>query len=153
MSLPMFGQKIGKFSLNQMATLNRKFTIANFFIILIRPSIRLQRLSYESFGSLFYMLKGDYKAFFAHLFCSVFPRIPCGNAPLKHCFAFLYQKNSYFSLYYLFVKKNLFSFDKSKLFLINSIAFVLSVINHIDILPLNNHLFNNRDIIKTFDIT
>ena len=75
MSLPMFGQKIGKFSLNQMATLNRKFTIANFFIILIRPSIRLQRLSYESFGGLFYMLRGDYKAFFAHLFCSVFPRI------------------------------------------------------------------------------
>ena len=148
----MFGQKIGKFSLNQMATLNHKFTIANFFIILIRPSIRRQRLSYESFGGLFYMLEGIIKHFLLIFFVLCFLRF-CGNAPLKHCFAFLYQKNSYFSLYYLFVKKNLFSFDKSKLFLINSIAIVLLVINHIDILPLNNHLFNNRDIIKTFDIT
>ena len=56
MGLLMFGQMMGKFSLNQIPTLNRKFTIANSFIILIRPSIRRQSLSYESFGSLFYML-------------------------------------------------------------------------------------------------
>ena len=31
-----------------------------------------------------------------------------GNAPLKYCFDFLYQKNTYFSLYYLFVKKKHF---------------------------------------------
>ena len=47
-----------KFSLNQIPMLNHKFTIANSFIILIRPSIRRQSLSYESFGSSFYML-GD----------------------------------------------------------------------------------------------
>ena len=76
-----------------------------------------------------------------------------GNAPLKYCFEFLYQENTYFSLYYLLVKKSIFNFDKSKLFLINSIPTVLFVINHIEILPLNNHLFNDRDIIKNFDIT
>ena len=42
MGLPMFVQTMGKFSLNQIATLNHKFVIANFFIILIRPSIRRQ---------------------------------------------------------------------------------------------------------------
>ena len=47
----------------------------------------------------------------------------------------------------------MFNFDKSKSFLINSIPIVLLVINHIEILPLNNHLFHNRDIIKEFDIT
>ena len=57
MGLPMFGQTMGKFSLNQIPTLNHKFTIANSFIILIRPSIRRQSLSYESFGGLFYMLQ------------------------------------------------------------------------------------------------
>ena len=31
-----------------------------------------------------------------------------GNAPLKYCFDFLYQRNTYFSLYYLFVKKKHF---------------------------------------------
>ena len=56
MGLQMFGQMMGKFSLNQIPTLNHKFTIANSFIILIQPSIRRQSLSYESFGSLFYML-------------------------------------------------------------------------------------------------
>ena len=76
-----------------------------------------------------------------------------GNAPLKHCFEFLYQENTYFSLYYLAVKKNIFNFDKSKLFWINSIPIVLLAINHIQILPLNNHLFNNIDIIKNFDKT
>ena len=35
----------------------------------------------------------------------------------------------------------------------NSIPIVLLVMNHTEILPLNNHLFNNRDIIKNFDIT
>ena len=30
---------------------------------------------------------------------------------------------------------------------------VLLVINHIEMLPLNNNLFNERDIIKVFDIT
>ena len=54
--LLIFGQMMGKFSLNQIPTLNHKF-IANSFI-LIRPSIRWQSLSYESFGGLFYML-GD----------------------------------------------------------------------------------------------
>ena len=36
--------------------------------------------------------------------------------------------------------------------LINSTAIVLLVINHIEILPLNTHLFNNRDVTKNFDI-
>ena len=56
MGLLIFGQMMGKFSLNQIPTLNHKFTIANSFIILIRPSIRRQSLNYESFGSLFCML-------------------------------------------------------------------------------------------------
>ena len=56
MGLPMFGQMMVKFSLNQIPTLNHKFTIANSFIILIWSSIRRQSLSYESFGGLFYML-------------------------------------------------------------------------------------------------
>ena len=56
MGLAMFEQKMGKLSLNQIPTLNHKFTIANFFIILIRPIIRRQSLSYESFGGLFDML-------------------------------------------------------------------------------------------------
>ena len=47
----------------------------------------------------------------------------------------------------------MFNFNKSKSFLINSIPIVLLVKNHIEILPLNNHLFHNRDIIKDFDIT
>ena len=55
--LPIFGQ-MTKFSLNQIPTLNHKFTIANSFIILIRPSIRRQSLSCESFGGFLYML-GD----------------------------------------------------------------------------------------------
>ena len=76
-----------------------------------------------------------------------------GNTPLKYCFDFLYQKNTYFSLYYLFVKKNIFNFDKSKLSLINSIPIMLLVIKHIEMLLLNNHFFNERDIIKIFDIT
>ena len=76
-----------------------------------------------------------------------------GNAPLKYCFEFLYQKNIYFSLYYLFVKKKHFNFDKSKLFLINSIPIMLLVITRIEISPLNNHLFNKKDIIKSFGIT
>ena len=77
-----------------------------------------------------------------------------GNAPLKYYFEFLHQENTYFSLYYLVVKKSIFNFDKCNFFLINSIPIVLLVINHIEILlPLNNHLFNNRDIIKDFDIT
>ena len=70
---------MGKFSSNQIPTLNRKFTIANSFIILIRPSIRRQNLSYESFGGLFYMLGALCKHFvyskYIHLFCSVFPPI------------------------------------------------------------------------------
>ena len=82
MGLPMFGQVIGKFSLNQIPTLNHNF-----------------------------------------------------------------------SSYYLFVKKSVFNFDKIKLLLINSIPSALLVINHIEILPLNNHLFNNRDFLKNFDIT
>ena len=57
MGLLMFGQMMGKFSLNQIPTLNHKFAIANSFIILIRPSIRRQSLGYESFGSLFYVLE------------------------------------------------------------------------------------------------
>ena len=57
MGLPMFGQTMGKFSLNQIPMLNHTFTVANSFIILIRPSIRRQSLSYESFGGLFYMLR------------------------------------------------------------------------------------------------
>ena len=60
MGLPMFGQAMGKFLLNQIQTLNHKFTIANSFVILSRPSIRQQSLSYESFGGLFYML-GHYE--------------------------------------------------------------------------------------------
>ena len=76
-----------------------------------------------------------------------------GNAPLKYCFEVLYQKYTYFPLHYLFVKKNIFNVDKSKSFLRNSIQIVLLVINHIEILPLNNHLFNERDIIKIFEMT
>ena len=77
-----------------------------------------------------------------------------GNASLKYCFDFLYFLYHYFSLYYLFVeKKNIYNFDKSKSFLINSTSIVLLVINHIESLPLNNHLFDKRDIIKVFDIT
>ena len=49
MGLPMFGQTMGKFSLNQIPMLNHNFTIANSFIILIQPSIRRQSLSFESF--------------------------------------------------------------------------------------------------------
>ena len=56
MGLIMFGQIMGKFSLNQIPTLNYKFTIANSFIILIRSSIRSQSLSNEYFEGLFYML-------------------------------------------------------------------------------------------------
>ena len=56
MGLPIFGQTMGKLSLNQIPTLNHDITIANSFIILIRPSIRRHSLSYESFGGLFYML-------------------------------------------------------------------------------------------------
>ena len=50
MGLPMFEQTMGKFALNQIPKLNHKFAIANFFIILIRPSIRRQSVSYEPFG-------------------------------------------------------------------------------------------------------
>ena len=60
---------------------------------------------------------------------------------------------TYFSLYYLIVKKSIFNFDKSKLFSINSIPSVSLVINHIEILSLNNHLLNDRDFINSFDIT
>ena len=56
MGLPMFEQTMGKFSLNQIPTLNHRFPIANSFIILIRPTIRRESLSYESFGGWFYML-------------------------------------------------------------------------------------------------
>ena len=35
----------------------------------------------------------------------------------------------------------------------NVILIVLLVINHKEMLLLNNHLFNRRDDIKTFDIT
>ena len=46
------------------------------------------------------------------------------------------------------LSKKIVNFHKSNLFLINSIPIALLVINHIVILPLNNHLFNDRDIIK-----
>ena len=79
MGLAMFEQKMGKLSLNQIPTLNHKFTIANSFIILIRPIIRRQSLSYESFGGLFDMLGALSKDFvyskYIHLFCFVFPSI------------------------------------------------------------------------------
>ena len=75
------------------------------------------------------------------------------NAPLKYSFELLYQKSTYFSFNHLFVKANIFNFYKSKLFLLNGIPIVLLVINHIEILSLYNHLFNNRDIIKNFDVT
>ena len=63
MGLPIFGQMMGKFSLNQIPTLSHKFTVANYFIILIQPSIRRQSLSYKFFGGLFYMLGGFMKVF------------------------------------------------------------------------------------------
>ena len=63
MGLPVLGQIMGKFSLNQIPTLNHKFTVVNSFIIFIRPNIRLLSLSYESFGVLFYMLGDLLKAF------------------------------------------------------------------------------------------
>ena len=77
MGLLMSGEMMGKFSLNQIPTLNHKFTIVNSFIIFIRPSIRRQSFSHESFGGLFYML-GDLRKHFVYskyiyLFCSVFP--------------------------------------------------------------------------------
>ena len=43
---------MGKFSLNKIANLNHKITLANSFTIFMRPSIRRQSLSYESFGGL-----------------------------------------------------------------------------------------------------
>ena len=49
---------------------------------------------------------------YIHLFVLRFLRF-YGNAPLKYCFEFLYQENTYFSLYYLVVKKSIFSFYKS----------------------------------------
>ena len=79
MGLPMFGQTMGKFSLNQIPTLSHKFNIANSFIILIRPSFRRQSLSRRSFGGLFYMLGALRKHFvyskYIHLFSSVFSLI------------------------------------------------------------------------------
>ena len=150
MALPMFGQTMGESSLNQIATLN---SIANSFIILIRSSIRRQILSYE----VCFICWGHYESilFIVSIFIFFFL---CflrfyGNAPLKYCFEFLYQENTYSILYYLFDKNSIFHFDKSKLFLINSIPIVLLVTNHIEIFPLNNHLLNNRDIIKNFDVT
>ena len=59
MGLPMPVQMMGKFSLNQIPTINHKFVIVNSFIIVfIQLSIRRKSLSYESFGGLLYML-GD----------------------------------------------------------------------------------------------
>ena len=49
MGLPMFGQMMGKFSLNQIPALNLKFIIANFLIILILPSIRRQSFELRVF--------------------------------------------------------------------------------------------------------
>ena len=73
--------------------------------------------------------------------------------------AFNEIRNKQRVLYYLFLfillvrQKNIFNFDKSKLFSINSIPSVSLVINHIEILSLNNHLLNDRDFINSFDIT
>ena len=39
MGLPMFGQTMRKFSLNRIATLNRKFTIANFLSFLFGQAL------------------------------------------------------------------------------------------------------------------
>ena len=77
------------------------------------------------------------------------------NAPLKYCFDFLYNKKL-ISLYITCSskkKKKKNKFDKSKSFLIISIPIVLLVIDQIEMLPLNNHLFNKRDIINVFEIT
>ena len=75
-----------------------------------------------------------------------------GNAPLKSCFDFLYKKNL-FPFILLVCKKNVFNFDESKSFLINSVQIVLFVRNHIEMLLLNNQLFNKRDTINIFDAT
>ena len=64
-----------------------------------------------------------------------------------------YIKKIPISLYITWSSKKVFSTWIKDFFLINNIEVVLLVINHIEILPLNNHLFNNRDIIKNFDIT
>ena len=61
MGLRMFGQTMGKFSLNQIPMPKHKFTIAN-FIILIWPNFRRQSLSYKSFGGFLYV-GGIMKAF------------------------------------------------------------------------------------------
>ena len=67
---------MGKFSLNQIPTLNHKFTIANSFI-LIRPSIRRQSLSYE----FVLCVGGIMKVFCLFIFFALcFLRFP-GNAP------------------------------------------------------------------------
>ena len=144
MGLPMFGQTMGKFSLNQIPTLSHKFNIANSFIILIRPSFRRQSLSHRSL-EVYFICWGHYESilfivsiFIFFLLCFLWFY---GNAPLKYYFEFLYQENTYFPLYYFFVKKSIFNFDKSNLLSTNIFPIALLVINHIEILPQNNHLF------------
>ena len=144
MGLPMFGQTMGKFSLNQIPTLSHKFNIANSFIILIRPSFRRQSLSHRSL-EVYFICWGHYESilfivsiFIFFLLCFLWFY---GNAPLKYYFEFLYQENTYFPLYYFFVKKSIFNFDKSNLLSINIFPIALLVINHIEILSQNNHLF------------
>ena len=137
--------------------LNHKFTMANYFINLIWPSIRQQILSYESFGGLFLFWRHSESILFIVsifiFFVLCFLRF-YGNATLKYCFEFFYIKKIFFSLYITCSsKKKKFNFDKSKSLLINSIPIVLLVINHIEILLLNNHFFNKRNIVKNFDIT
>ena len=158
MALPMFEQTMGKLYLKQIPMLNHKFTMANYFINLIWPSIRQQILSYESFGGLFLFWRHSESILFIVsifiFFVLCFLRF-YGNATLKYCFEFFYIKKIFFSLYITCSskKKKKFNFDKSKSLLINSIPIVLLVINHIEILLLNNHFFNKRNIVKNFDIT
>ena len=141
---------MAKFSLNQIPRLNHKFTIANFFIILIRQSIRRQSLNYASFGGLLYILGALWKHFvyskYIHLFRSAFPPI-LWECTFKILF-WIFMSKKYLFLFVFLVrqKKNISNFDKSKLFLINSVPIVLLIINHIRILPLDYHLFNNRYI-------
>ena len=134
---------------------NAKLLLLIFLIILIQPVDGKGWVM--SFLELCFICWGHYESILFILSIFIF-FVLCllwfyGNTPLNYCFEFLYKKNTCFSLYYLFVKKNIFNSDKSKLFLINNIPIVLLVINHIEILLLNNHLFKNRDIIIIFDIT
>ena len=100
MGLPKFGQMI------QIPKLNRKFTIGNSFLILIRPGID-GKIWIMSFLEVYFLCWGIYESILFIVSVFIF-FVLCfhrfhGDTFLKYCFDFLCQKKNTMSI---------FNFDK-----------------------------------------